>query len=117
MPHRAGALALSPQPFESLRESSPSDQFHHERGHARAFFEPVNRGDVRMVQGRKHFRLALETREPIGVSGDEARQDFDRDLTLQLRVRRAIHLAHPAFADLRGDFVNAEKRAGSKGQR
>ena len=30
--------------------------------------------------------------------------------------RRPIHLAHAAFADLRGDFVDAEARAGSEGQ-
>ena len=30
--------------------------------------------------------------------------------------RRAIHLPHAAFADLRGDFVDAEAGAGSEGQ-
>ena len=39
-----------------------------------------------------------------------------RDLTFQLRVRRAIHLAHAAFTDRRGDVVDAEARAGSQGQ-
>ena len=44
------------------------------------------------------------------------RQDLDRDLALQLRVGRAIHLAHAAFADRRGDFVDAEAGAGGQGQ-
>ena len=35
-----------------------------------------------------------------------------RDLAIQLRVARAIHLPHAAFADLRGDFVDAEAGAG-----
>ena len=39
-----------------------------------------------------------------------------RDVAIQLRVGRPIHLAHAAFADLRGDFVDAEARAGSQGQ-
>ena len=30
--------------------------------------------------------------------------------------RRAIHLAHPAFADLGGDFVHAEAGTGDEGQ-
>ena len=62
--------------------------------------EPVDGGDVRMVQGGEDFRFALKTREPVGVSRERRRQDFDRDLTLQLRVGRPIHLPHAAFADL-----------------
>ena len=74
------------------------------------------RGDVRVIQRREDFRFALEPREPIGIGGERWRQDLDRDLALQLRVGRPIHLPHPAFADLRGDFVDAEAGAGSEGQ-
>ena len=80
-----------------------------------AFFEAVDRGDVRMIQGGEHFRFALEARQPIGVGGERGRQDLDRDLALELRVGRPIHLAHAAFADRRGDVVDAEARAGSQG--
>ena len=69
-----------------------------------------------MVQRREHFRFALKPREPIVVSGERGRQDLDRDLAFQLRVRRAKHLPHPAFADLRGDFVDAEAGAGCNEQ-
>ena len=82
-----------------------------------AFFEAVDRGDVRMVERREDFGFALEAREPVGVGRERRRQDLDRDLALQLRVGRAIDLAHAAFADLRGDLVDAEARAGSEGQR
>jgi hypothetical protein len=37
----------------------------------------------------------------------------NRHRAFQIAVGRAIHLAHPAHADLRGDFVDAEARAGS----
>jgi hypothetical protein len=37
-------------------------------------------------------------------------------LTFQVRVGDAIHLAHAAFADLRGDVVDAEASAGGEGQ-
>ena len=39
-----------------------------------------------MVQGREHFRFTLKPREPIGVSGEQRRQDLDRDLAFQFRV-------------------------------
>ena len=69
-----------------------------------------------MIQRRERLRFALEPRQALGVSGERVRQDLDRDLAIQLRVRRPIHLPHAAFADLRGDFVDAEAGAGSEGQ-
>ena len=43
-------------------------------------------------------------------------QDLERDIAIQLRVARAIDLSHAAFADRRGDFVDAEAGAGGEGQ-
>ena len=61
-------------------------------------FEPVNVRDVRMVEGREHLRFALEARNAIRVLRDGVRQDFQRDITSELRIARAIDLAHPACA-------------------
>ena len=68
-----------------------------------------------MVQRGEDFRFALEARQPVGVSRQRRGQHLDGDLTLQLRVRRPIHLAHAAFADLGGDFIDAEAGAGGEG--
>ena len=73
-------------------------------------------GDVRMVQRREHFRFALKPREPIGIGRERRRQNLDRDLAFELRVRRAIDLPHAARADRGGDFIDAETGAGSEGQ-
>ena len=56
---------------DALREIVALDELHHERGDAAAFFEAVDRGDVRMIQRGEHFRFALEAREPIGIGRDE----------------------------------------------
>ena len=64
------------------------------------FLEPVDRGDVRMIQRRERLRFALEPRQALGISGERVGQDLDRDLAAERRVRRAIDLPHPAFADL-----------------
>ena len=82
----------------------------------RLFFEAVNRGDVGVIQRGEHFRFALKAREPIGVSRDGRRQSLDRNLALQLRVRRAVDLAHAAGADGGDHFIGTETRAGSEGQ-
>jgi hypothetical protein len=68
-----------------------------------------------MVQRGEHFRFALKARESVVIRRQCRRQDLDRDLALQLRVGGAIDLSHPAFADRRGDFVDAETGTGCQG--
>ena len=58
------------------------------------------------------LRFALESREAIGVAREHLGQDLDRDVTIELRVARAIDLAHAAGAEGREDFVRAESCAG-----
>jgi len=95
--------------------SSPYE-FHHQRAYAARIFQAVDVRDVRMVQCSERLRLASEPRQAIGIAGEGVRKDLDRNLSLQLRVGRSIHQPHAAFADLGGDFVDAEASAGSKGQ-
>ena len=99
-------------------KSSPSTSSMHER-RARRPLSSARRCAAMFgwFSDASDFGFALKAREPIGVSRERRRQDLDRDLALQLRVGRAIHLAHAALADLRGDFVDAEAGAGSEGQR
>ena len=92
------------------------DQFHHEGGDAVGVLQSVDGCDVRMIQRGEDFRFALKASQPVGITHQRRRQDLDGDLTLQLRVRRPIHLPHPAHADLGGDFVDTEAGAGSEGQ-
>ena len=63
------------------------------------------------------FWLRAETRQSVGVGRESFGQHLDRDVAIQLRVARPIDLAHAAFADRRGDFVDAEAGAEGEGQR
>ena len=58
------------------------------------------------------LRLALKPREPLRIGGERLGQDLDRDVAIQLRVARAIDLAHAAGAERRQDLVRAEACAG-----
>ena len=60
------------------------------------------------------FASRSKPRQPLGVGSNRVGQNLDGDLPLQVGVGRAIHLAHPAHADLGGDFVRAE--AGARSQ-
>ena len=73
--------------------------------------------DVRMVQRGEHFGFPLKPGQAVAISRDGLRQHLDGHGALQVRVRGAPYLAHPADADAGDDFVGAETGAGGKGQR
>ena len=58
--------------------------------------------------------LAFEALLCSWARGGVRWQDHDRHRAVEPRVARAIHLAHAAGADLRGDFVDAEAGAGGE---
>ena len=78
--------------------------------------EAINRPDVRMIQRGEHLRFTLETGKAIGIPCKGVRQHLQRDLTIQLRVARAIHLAHAAGSKGGKDLVRAKSRARGEGQ-
>ena len=51
-----------------------------------------------MIQCCEQPGLARESCKPIGVRGEDPRQDLDRDVAAQLRIARAIDFAHAARA-------------------
>ena len=65
-----------------------------------------------MVERREDFGFPFESGQPLRVGDKRIGQHLDRHVAVQGRVVGAIHLAHAARADLRGDFVDAELRAG-----
>ena len=52
-----------------------------------------------MVQRRQRLRFARESRQAIRIAREEIRQDLDRDVAIELRIARAVDLAHPAGAE------------------
>jgi hypothetical protein len=58
-----------------------------------------------MREGRNGFGFALEAGEAGLVLGELRRQDFDRDIAIEARVRGAIDFAHAARTQRRTDLV------------
>jgi hypothetical protein len=77
---------------EPRRQIHAVDELHDER----AILHTIDLRDVRMIEGRERLRLALEPRETLWIGCEQIRQSFDRDVTIQSDIARAIHLAHPA---------------------
>ena len=93
---------------DPLRKVLALDQFHDQGVSASGFLESVNRRDVRMIERRERFRFAFEPRQAARVGGKRTWENLDGDLAAQRRVRRSVHLPHPAFTDQRDDLVGAE---------
>jgi hypothetical protein len=96
-----------------LGERLALDQFQDQRSCGRAvvggrFLDPVDGGDVGMVERREQLRFACEPCDAIGILRDGRRQDLEGDLASQPGVARPIDLTHPAGAERRQDLVRPE---------
>jgi hypothetical protein len=90
---------------DHVRQRGALDELEHERGEAIGFFEAVDRADVRMIERRQDPRFAREAREALGIAREHARQNLDRDVATELRIARAVDLAHPTGTEARDDPV------------
>jgi len=61
-------------------------------------------------------RKRLEVGRETVVQSLAGREDLDRDLTSEVGVGSAVHLAHSADANLRGDLIRTEARTGTEGE-
>jgi hypothetical protein len=60
-----------------------------------------------MVQRGERAGFALEAGQALGIVCKCLRQDLNRNVTLELRVPRAIDNTHTARADLGANFIGA----------
>ena len=91
------------------------DEFHHEGPDTVGLVQPVDGGDVRVIQGGEDFRFALKPRHSFRVSNEGLRQDLDGHIAIEPRVARPIHFAHPASPEGGENLVRTEARAIGQG--
>jgi hypothetical protein len=76
--------------------------------HVLGLLEPVDVGDVGMVQRRKCFGFTLKSSESRSIGRECFGQNLDGDIPIEPCVACAIDLAHSARADGGKDLVRAE---------
>ena len=70
---------------------------------------------LRMIERRERIWLRVRTRAMrSGSARNAVEDDLDGDLAPELRVARAIDLAHAAGADGEQDFVSTQTSAGGE---
>src|SRR4051812_41599786 len=67
-----------------------------------------------MREGGDRPRLPLEPRKRLRPIREIDRENLYRDVSVQLRIPRAIDLAHAAGTERRDDFIGAEAGAGNQ---
>ncbi len=73
-------------------------QLQHQERHPFGLLEPVDRGDIGMVQRRQQAGFPLEAGQPLRIPRERFGQDLDRHLAAEARVHRAVHFPHAAGA-------------------
>ena len=102
------------EPFE---QGLALDELHDEEGDALDFVQLEDGGDVGVRQRGQSLRLGPKPGEVRRVFLEMRMDDLERDLTVQLGIARAVHLAHPAGAKDRQHFIGTDPRAWSQGPR
>lgn len=103
-------------PSDVFRQGGPIDQLHHQGLDATLFFEPVNLGDVGVVQRGEQLRFALQPAEALGIARKRVREHLHRDAAFEPGVCRSVYLPHRAGADEGGDLKWTDSGPGSKSQ-
>jgi hypothetical protein len=93
---RVGDLQRDPQRLvqrqraarDALLERLALDELHDEEVAGAGFFEPEQRGDVRMIQRRERLGFTLEAGDAIGIGRERFGEHLDRDRPSQLRDAR-----------------------------
>ena len=110
---RRRSVSSEPAFIAPMEPSSPErfslDELHDDRRRMVGILDPVDRGDVGMIQRREQFRLALKARDAIGIAADGLGQDLDRDVALQL-VSRARYTSPMPPAPIASRISNAPNR-------
>src|SRR5262249_59839977 len=103
------------RPFpDPIRQCRTLDELQCERVRVTGILETVDGGDIRMVECREHLRFPSESRDAVAIEGEGFGQNLQRDVAIELRITRAIDLAHATGANQRSDFIGAETRAWSE---
>ena len=65
-----------------------------------------------MIERGEQLRLAREPRQAVRIECEPLGQHLQRDVAIQLRVARAVHLAHGARTEGGDDVVGTDPKTG-----
>src|SRR5262245_43847215 len=94
----------NPAALKPIRQRLAFHELQHEESRVAGLFQAVDSGNIRMIESGEQLRFPLESRRTIGVTGESSRQEFDGDVSSELRVRRLINLSHTTCPEVARDL-------------
>ena len=82
--------------WNALGKRVALDELHRNEINVLELFNGVDGNNVGMLEGRNRLGFARKTLAPAGVTRELLGQHLDSDLTVELGIAGAIHIAHPA---------------------
>ncbi len=96
------------QPFS---ERLTFDQLQNQEAFAIGFLQTIDGGDVGMIERCEQLGFTLETGQPLGISGEDVRQNLDGDLSVQVCVFGPVDFAHASCAEFIHNAIVRERCA------
>src|SRR5207244_4489266 len=90
---------------DALIQGLAFDKLHHQKLPPADDFQPMDCGDIRMIQRCQQPRFTLEARDPIRIARECFGQDLDRYTSAQLRIGGLVDVTHAAGSNMTLDFV------------
>jgi hypothetical protein len=115
--NRQRVLERDPPAGQPLLQRFALDQLQHQERLTVGLLQPVDRGDVRVVERGEELGLAPEPGETLRIARHLGGKHLEGDVAAELRVLRAVDLAHPPRAERGHDLVVPETLARRVGQR
>ena len=109
-PMRARLRLGEPPAGESCPEGLPLEELHDEIGDGAFASRVEERANIGMREPGRDLRFARESAERVGIVAVPRADDLERDVAIEPRVVRPIHLAHSSRAERGKDLVWPEAR-------
>jgi hypothetical protein len=84
--------------FDTGRQCFPFEMFHDQEGSPGVFTDIVQYADIGMIETGNSTRLAFKALPELGIIGQSAGKNFNRDSAVQTSVASAIYFTHSAGA-------------------
>ena len=83
-------------------------QLHHQEVAAVDLFDPVQGGDVGMVQRRERLRLALEPQRPLAIGHEGFEHQLEGHVAFEPSVARPVDFTHAPGTEQIDDFIRTK---------
>ena len=97
---------------ESIGQGVALDELEHQRRLLAVLDHVIDGRYIRMVERCQRARLALESRDGIGVGRNARRHNLDRHVASEAHITRPVDFPHAAGPEQRDNLVSADTRAG-----